>query len=188
VTRDQHSTTLRASPPNDVSLYLSCISAPVSRIVLMQRRGHHETAADREVHPTADHLPVLAVRLEGHPIAVKTQGVQRQNDVGRHPEVDGMSAVDGAAARMAPTVCELDGPIPIENRSKTLTGIAEDLQPTEPDQGFGSISTLGGLADGSGCEDRRTIENASAPAPNAVTTTAASSQGRLLRRLGARAS
>lgn len=31
----QHSTTLTASPPRDVSLYLSSMSRPVSRIVLM---------------------------------------------------------------------------------------------------------------------------------------------------------
>lgn len=31
----QHSTTLRASPPREVSLYLSAMSAPVSRIVLI---------------------------------------------------------------------------------------------------------------------------------------------------------
>ncbi len=33
--RLQHSTTLRARPPRDVSLYLVAMSAPVSRIVLM---------------------------------------------------------------------------------------------------------------------------------------------------------
>ena len=33
--QDQHSTTLRARPPRAVSLYLSFMSAPVSRIVLI---------------------------------------------------------------------------------------------------------------------------------------------------------
>jgi hypothetical protein len=36
-TRYQHSTALTANPPRDVSLYLSCISAPVSRMVRITR-------------------------------------------------------------------------------------------------------------------------------------------------------
>jgi len=33
------------------------------------------------------------------------------------------SSAKAAAARMGPTVCELDGPIPMENRSKTPTAM-----------------------------------------------------------------
>ena len=51
-------------------------------------------------------------------------------------------AAKRAAARIGPTVCELDGPMPMENRSKTLTA-------TRP-LGLGATSTLGGSADGSG--------------------------------------
>ena len=65
-----------------------------------------------------------------------------------------------AAARIGPTVCELDGPMPIENRSKTLTA-------TRARYGLGATSTLGGSADGSGCIERRTMLNATAP-PTAV--------------------
>jgi hypothetical protein len=36
-TRSQHSTALTANPPREVSLYLSCISAPVSRMVRITR-------------------------------------------------------------------------------------------------------------------------------------------------------
>jgi hypothetical protein len=36
-TRSQHSTALTAKPPREVSLYLSCISAPVSRMVRITR-------------------------------------------------------------------------------------------------------------------------------------------------------
>ncbi len=34
---NQHSTALTAKPPRDVSLYLSCMSAPVSRMVRITR-------------------------------------------------------------------------------------------------------------------------------------------------------
>src|SRR3990167_3339662 len=37
VKRYQHSTALTANPPREVSLYLSCISAPVSRMVRITR-------------------------------------------------------------------------------------------------------------------------------------------------------
>ena len=42
-----------------------------------------------------------------------------------------------------------------------------------PCYGFGATSTLGGRGDGSGCIDRRMIENATAPPASAATPTAA---------------
>src|SRR5436189_216579 len=53
--------------------------------------------------------------------------------------------------------------------------------------GFGVTSTLGGRGDGSGCIDRRTIENVTAPTAIIATPAAASTNGRG-RRLGLRAS
>jgi hypothetical protein len=53
--------------------------------------------------------------------------------------------------------------------------------------GFGVTSTLGGRGDGSGCIDRRTIENTTPPTPIIATPATAKTSGRG-RRLGWRAS
>ena len=39
------------------------------------------------------------------------------------------SCANRSAARIGPTVCELDGPSPILNRSKALTNIAKPVEP-----------------------------------------------------------
>ena len=51
------------------------------------------------------------------------------------------------AARIGPTVCELDGPMPIENRSNTETAMTLQLSRAH---GLGVTSTLGGSGERSG--------------------------------------
>ena len=58
------------------------------------------------------------------PVAAREPYRSTRSDatLSRSPDVLSSSAKT-AAARMGPTVCELDGPIPMEKRSKTPTAI-----------------------------------------------------------------